>query len=191
MKTEFLNAYSKLLTSINSIKKSTENPYYKSKYADLNSIFDEVKEKITENGFVLLQNVEGSFLRTRIVHIETGEFLESTFDLVTAKPDMQQLGSAVTYARRYSLLPMLNLECEDDDANEACGIKKGGFNDLTTFEDFDKAIRSATSEKALGALWYKWKDKFAKDSEEYKKLQRTSGDTKLKLQNPNLDCEVR
>lgn len=181
MNKDFLLAYSKLLRSINAIKKETENPYFKAKYADLNSIFDEVKEKISENGFVLLQNVENMNLRTRIVHIETGEMLESVFSLVTQKLDMQQLGSAVTYARRYSLLPMLNIEVEDDDGNEACGIKKPTFNELNTVEDFEKAIRSATSEKALGALWYKWKEKFAKDSAEYQKLQALSSEIKLKL----------
>lgn len=181
MNKDFLLAYSKLLQSINAIKKDTENPFYKSKYADLNSIFDEVKEKITENGFVLLQNVENMTLRTRIVHIETGEMLESEFSLVTQKMDMQQLGSAVTYARRYSLLPMLNIETEDDDGNQACGIKKPSFDELNTVEDFEKAINGATCEKALGALWYKWKEKFAKDSPEYQKLQALSSEVKLKL----------
>ena len=181
MNKDFLIAYSKLLQSINSIKKGTENPFYKSKYADLNSIFDEIKQKIDENGFVLLQNVENLELRTRIVHIETGEMLESVFSLITQRLDMQQLGSAVTYARRYSLLPMLNIEVEDDDGNVACGIKPKGFEELNTVEDFEDAIRNAKSEKALGALWYKWKDKFSKDSEEYKKLQTLSSEIKLRL----------
>lgn len=191
MNKDFLLAYSKLLNSINSIKKESDNPYFKSKYADLNTIFEEVKEKINQCGFVLLQNVEGEVLRTRIVHIETGEMLESVFNLVTADPrNMQQLGGAVTYARRYSLLPMLNIETEDDDGNTAVGLKKD-FKELETFEDFDNAIREAKSEKALCALWYKWKDRFEKDSDEYRKLSRTSSDMKLKLQNPNLACEVR
>lgn len=181
MNKDFLLAYSKLLQSINAIKKESDNPFYKSKYADLNTIFDEVKQKISENGFVLLQNVENMNLRTRIVHIETREMLESVFSLVTDKLDMQRLGSAVTYARRYSLLPMLNIEVEDDDGNEACGIKKPTFEELNTFEDFENAIRNAKSEKALGALWYKWKEKFAKDSAEYQKLQALSSEIKLKL----------
>lgn len=190
MDKDFLKAYADLLDSVNSIKKTQDNPYYKSKYADLNAIFDEVKTKIKEKGFVLLQNVEGNILRTRIIHIETGQMLESTFDLVTAKPDMQQLGSAVTYARRYSLLPMLNIETEDDDGNLACGIKKD-FTSLETVEDFKKAILSAKSEKELGALWYKWKDKFTKDSQEYSILQKTSSDMKLKLGNPDLVVGVK
>ena len=191
MNKDFLNAYAKLLNSINCIKKDSDNPYYKSKYADLNAIFDEVKSKISENGFILLQNVESNYLRTRIIHIESGEYLESMFELLTAKPDMQQLGSAVTYARRYSLLPMLNIETEDDDGNLACGIKKPTFDELETYEQFDIAIRECKTEKSVNALWYKWKEKFGKDSEEYKKLTKTSSDMKIKLSNPNLKSEVR
>ncbi|MCH5201894.1 MAG: ERF family protein [Oscillospiraceae bacterium] len=181
MNKDFLTAYSNLLNSIKPVKKDCDNPFYKSKYADLGDIFEEIKQKIRENGFVLLQNVERQILRTRIVHIETGEMLESTFDLITAKPDMQQMGGAVTYARRYSLLPMLNIECEDDDGNAASGIKKQSFDDLNTVAEFERAICDATSEKVLGALWYKWKDKFEKDSPEYKRLQNLSTQIKSSL----------
>ena len=65
------------------------------------------------------------------------------------------------------------------------------FNELETYEDFENAIRSAKTEKTLGALWYKWKDKFDKDSEEYKKLSQTSSDMKTKLGNPDIKVEVR
>ena len=128
--------------------------------------------------------------RMKDMGIETGEKIESFMDLLTVKPDMQQLGSAVTYARRYSLLPMLNIECEDDDGNLASGKTKT-FNELETFEDFDTAIRSCKSEKAVNALWYKWREKFAIDSDEYKKLAKTSSDMKTKLSNPNLGVQVR
>lgn len=158
MNKDFLVAYDKLLSSIDSIKKKSDNPYYSSKYADLNAIFDEVKDKIRANGFILLQNVEKDILRTRIIHIETGEMLESEFELITAKPDMQQRGSAVTYARRYSLLPMLNIETEDDDGNLASGIERKKYSD-----DFKKdAIKEKTATtKAI--------NKAVKDGTEYVK----------------------
>lgn len=190
MSQEFLKALADLQDSVNKITKNEDNPFYKSKYTDLNAIFEEVKPKIREKGFILIQTVVNNVLRTELVHIETGERLESSMDLFTVKPDMQQLGSAVTYARRYSLLPMLNIECVDDDGNLASGKVKS-FNELETFEDFDTAIRSCKTEKAIGALWYKWKDKFVKDSDEYKKLSQVSSDMKTKLGNPDLKVEVR
>ena len=187
---DFLQSLAKLQDSINAVVKKEDNPYYKSKYADLNAIFDEVKSKIRENGFILIQTVHHDMLHTDLIHIETGEKLESDMDLLTATPDMQKLGSAVTYARRYSLLPLLNIETEDDDGNLACDKTKK-FEDLQTFEDFDKAIRFASSVKTLGALYYKWVEKFPKGTDEYTKLNKTSGDMKLKLQNPDCTVEVR
>lgn len=187
---EFLTALAELQDSVSKITKNADNPFFKSKYTDLNAIFEEVKPKIREKGFILIQTVVNNSLKTELVHIKTGEKLESYIDLLTIKPDMQQLGSAITYARRYSILPMLNIECEDDDGNLASGKTKS-FNDLETFEDFDIAIRSCKSEKAVNALWYKWKEKFAKDSDEYKKLTQLSSDMKLKLGNPECEVEVR
>lgn len=180
-----LQDLSELQNSVTKVVKNTENPYFKSKYADLNALFEVVKPQIKEKGFVLIQTVQRDVLHTELVHIETGEKITSDMDLLTAKPDMQQLGSAVTYARRYSLLAMLNIEVEDDDGNAASG------KEADTYEDFDKLIRACKTEKAVSALWYKWKEKFAQTSEEYKKLSKTSNDMKLKLKNPDLTVEVR
>ena len=190
MTKEFLQALANLQDSINTIIKKEDNPYFKSKYADLNSIFEEVKGKIRDNGFILIQTVQHDHLHTDLIHIETGEKLESDMDLLTASPDMQKLGSAVTYARRYSILPLLNIETEDDDGNLASGKTKT-FDDLSTLEDFDTTIRSAKSVKALGALYYKWVAKFPKGTKEYEALNKVSGDMKLKLNNPEMGVEVR
>ena len=187
---EFLIALAELQDSVSKITKNADNPFFKSKYTDLNAIFEEVKPKIREKGFILIQTVVNNSLKTELIHIKTGEKLESYIDLLTVKPDMQQLGSAITYARRYAIMPLLLIECEDDDGNLASGKVKT-FDELSTFEDFDNAIRNCKSEKAVNALWYKWKEKFSKDSEEYKKLAQTSSDIKLKLSNPEMGVEVR
>lgn len=187
---EFLTALAELQDSVSKITKNADNPFFKSKYTDLNAIFEEVKPKIREKGFILIQTVESDKLHSQLIHIETGEKIESFMDLLTVKPDMQQLGSAVTYARRYSLMPMLNIECEDDDGNLASGKTKT-FDELSTFEDFDNAIRTAKSVKALGALYYKWVAKFPKGTKEYEALNKVSGDMKLKLGNPEMEVEVR
>ena len=184
---EFLKALAELQDSVSKITKNADNPFFKSKYTDLNAIFEEVKPKIREKGFILIQTVEGEKLHSQLIHIETGEKIESFMDLLTVKPDMQQLGSAVTYARRYSLLPMLNIECEDDDGNLASGKAKS-FDEMETLDDFINAIKSAKSVKALGALYYKWSSKFSEGSDEYRKLQNLSSAVKLQLQNP--DCKV-
>ena len=187
MNKDFLQALATLQDNINTVIKKEDNPYFKSKYADLNAIFAEVKTKIRENGFILIQTVQHNYLHTELVHIETGDKLESDMDLLTVKADMQQLGSAVTYARRYSLLPLLNIETEDDDGNLASGKAKS-FDEMETLDDFINAIKSAKSVKSLGSLYYKWSAKFAEGSDEYRKLQNLSSAVKLQLQNP--DCKV-
>ena len=141
---KFLKALSDLQASITSITKNADNPYFKSKYTDLNAIFEEVKPKIAEHGFILIQTVKEGHLFSELIHIETGEKIESRMPLMTVENNMQQIGSAITYARRYSILPMLNIECEDDDGNAASG-KKVSFEDLKTFEDFSNAIEKCTS----------------------------------------------
>lgn len=188
--TSFYKALSELQASITKITKNTDNPFFKSRYSDLPAVFEEIKPKIREHGFLLLQRVVGDKLKSELIYIETGEKIESEMDLLTMKPDMQQLGSAITYARRYSILPLLNIETEDDDGNAASGKTKT-FDELETYEDFDKAIKGCKSAKQVNALWYKWKEKFTQDSEEYGKLTKTSSDMKTKLNNPDLNVEVR
>lgn len=187
---EFLQALSDLQNSITKVVKNTDNPYYKSKYADLNALFEQIKPLITQKGFVLIQVVRGNQLHTELTHLETGESICGDMDLLTVKPDMQQLGSAITYARRYSLLPLLNIETADDDGNTASGKTKT-WDELETYDDFVEAIRACTTSKQLGALYYKWRDRFSINSDEYEKLNQLSSDMKLKIENPNLNVEVR
>ena len=188
MNIEFYKALADLQASIGRVVKNTDNPYFKSHYADLNALFEQIKPLINEKGFVLVQTVVGDKLETSLIHLETRESLQSSMDLLTAKPDMQQLGSAITYARRYSLLPMLNIETVDDDGNMASGKVKT-WDELESIEDFEQAIMACTTSKQLNALWYKWKDRFGEDETE--KLRKLSSNMKLKLENPDLTVEVQ
>lgn len=187
---EFNKALSDLQAEIGQIVKNADNPYHKSKYADLNALMETVKPLLRKHGFVLVQTVNGAILKTELIHIETGESITETMDLLTKEPNMQQLGSAITYARRYSLLPLLNIETVDDDGNLASGKVKT-WDELETVDDFKQAILACVTEKQVNALWYKWKDKFAKESKEYGELTKLSGDVKLKIGNPDMKVEVR
>lgn len=190
MNIEFYKALAELQNSIGKIVKNTDNPYFKSRYADLNALFEQIKPIINEKGFVLVQTVVCDKLETTLIHLETGECLHSAMDLLTAKPDMQQLGSAITYARRYSLLPMLNIEVADDDGNLASGKTKT-WDELETYAEFVDAIKACVSTKQINALYYRWKEVFDDGTEEYEDLRKLSSDMKLKLENPDLNVEVR
>ena len=116
---------------IGSATKDATNPFFKSKYADLGSVMEACKEALNKNGIVVLQPVSNSFsfndqapvpmtfVETILLH-ESGEFI-SDIMLASVKQhnDPQAQGSAITYARRYSLQSMMFIPAEDDDAEKA------------------------------------------------------------------------
>jgi len=107
-----------------SIRKDKRNPHFKNDYASLNEVLDKVKPELNKLGVVIVQTTDiakdGSviFLRTALQDTEDDSFVESITPLVNVS-DMQKLGGAITYARRYALVSMLALEDEDDDGNTA------------------------------------------------------------------------
>ena len=104
-------------------KKDSVNPFFKSKYSDLNSVREAVIPLLNENGIVVMQpmvTIDGNeYVKTILLH-ESGELLESfTKILCKAQNDPQAYGSGVTYARRYGLQSLVCIGAEDDDANQA------------------------------------------------------------------------
>ena len=100
--------------------KTSDNPFFKSKYADLNTTLEAIEPLLLENDIIVLQPGTGEFLETVLMHI-SGQFITSSMILVIAKGTMQDAGSAVTYARRYTLQSLLGMKALDDDANIASG----------------------------------------------------------------------
>lgn len=107
---------------IENASKDATNPHFKNKYATLESVLDAVKQIANSNGVLIVQSQgkdqEGHFVETKLLH-ESGEVLDSKIYLVLEKSNMQGLGSAITYARRYSLASLFAIGQEDDDANAA------------------------------------------------------------------------
>lgn len=102
--------------------KSATNPHFRSRYADLSSVVDACMPALNSNGIAVIQPlIEGEFGRsivTRFIH-ESGETLECPIPLILGKQDMQGLGSAITYARRYGLMNLAGIAPDDDDGNAA------------------------------------------------------------------------
>jgi hypothetical protein len=125
-----INIITKLMAAradIQPIKKSGTNPHFKSKYATLEGVIEAVTEPLEKHGFLLMHRTisseHGKSITTELVH-ESGESFVTAIPLVLAKNDMQGLGSAITYARRYGIMSILNLPTEDDDGNEASKHQK-------------------------------------------------------------------
>ena len=107
---------------ITAIKKDGKNPHFKSSYATLPNILSEVKPILSELGLVVNQPILNNSVCTQITDPESGESVSGEIQLPT-NLNPQQLGSAITYYRRYLLAGMLALEIEDDDGNEATKAK--------------------------------------------------------------------
>lgn len=110
------------------VTKDASNPFFKSKYAPLESILPAIKEPLKDSGLVFIQMPsflgEGDVnrvpaLRTILIDVESGENIDETFPLVLAKQDPQGVGSAITYMRRYAIVSMLGLNCDEDDDGNA------------------------------------------------------------------------
>jgi len=103
--------------------KTSTNPHFRSKYADLSNCIEAVIDALNANGIGLMQRTyeskDGVIVETIFVH-ESGEVMEcGLLHVPAAKQDPQGYGSALTYARRYSLLAATGLAPEDDDGNSA------------------------------------------------------------------------
>jgi len=108
---------------VGAISKDSTNPFFKSKYFDINALLDEVKPLLNKHGLVLLQpltNILGRpAIRTIIADASDGKYLVDDIITMPDLQDPQKMGSCTTYYRRYSLQSALGLQAEDDDANFA------------------------------------------------------------------------
>lgn len=103
--------------------KTNTNPHFRSKYADLSACVEAVIDALNSNGIALIQQThecqDGVMVETVFVH-ESGETLSSgKLHVPATKHDAQGYGSALTYARRYSLMAACGIAPEDDDGNAA------------------------------------------------------------------------
>ena len=174
------------------IKEST-NPAFRSKYADLGNVMDACLPALNKHNIAVIQpivsDVDGRFVKTILIH-ESGETLECAVPLIVGKNDMQGLGSAITYGRRYGLMSMAGIAPEDDDGNAAAknvqssaiaqarddGVLDGLSENASPREKaeaYAKAICADFSGKGVKALdrsWDNWQKHIAKLQDSYPDL---------------------
>lgn len=123
---EIIAALLKAQAEMGNPTKGTNNPFYKSKYADLNAVREAVIPVLNKCGIVVMQpvvSIEGrNYVRTLLLH-ESGENLMSDVEILYSKQnDAQAQGSGITYARRYGLQSLVCIGADDDDGNKASGV---------------------------------------------------------------------
>lgn len=110
---------------ISVISKDAKNPHFKNTYASLKQILSEVKPVLNEVGVLITQPIKDNKVGTELSFNGTKEF---SYIELPINMNPQQLGSAITYFRRYTLASLLSLEIDDDDANTASKLNQNNQN---------------------------------------------------------------
>jgi hypothetical protein len=103
--------------------KDKVNPFFKSSYADLGSVWDAARPVLSKYGLCIMQTTEFSPDRNQVIMVTTlahisGQWVKSYLPLNPSKNDSQGMGAAITYLRRYSLSAIVGVVCDDDDDGE-------------------------------------------------------------------------
>lgn len=112
--------------AMSNAKKSSDNPFFKSKYADLAEVWDTCREPLAKNSLAIIQmpgeiDEQGNIKITTMLTHSSSQWIKSTMNIKVAKLDAQGIGSAITYGRRYALAAMVGIAQEDDDGESAVG----------------------------------------------------------------------
>lgn len=150
-------AMAKAAPNIEGAVKGKVNPAFRSKYADLASVVDAIKPHLEPHGLwfrqVLHSGERGVGVET-IIHHASGESLScGVLFLPASKQDAQGFGSAITYARRYSLMAAFGVPAEDDDGNAAAGRQEAARKPVAPPDDGETAtILDSLREAALDGM---------------------------------------
>lgn len=129
---EQLNELAKALVAAQKVLrpalKDSQNPHFKSKYADLESVMETIREPLAEHGLAVVQGMEpapdGVVVVTTLLH-ESGQWMRGKCLLKPQRNDPQGIGSCITYGRRYGAAAIVGLSQTDDDGEAASGRGEG------------------------------------------------------------------
>ena len=132
--------------------KDANNPFFRSKYADLASVVEASRPALVENGLSIVQFTEGNVLHTMLLH-SSGEWIRGHIELKPMRQvkdagwveshDPQSYGSCITYARRYAMAAITGVATEDDDSNAATGRAAGQAAEEKPPMNVDPAVVAA------------------------------------------------
>lgn len=148
---EIYKKLAKVKAKIGKISKDSTNPFFKSKYFDVNALLEHVEPLLEEQNLLLIQPVSEGNVYSIIYDIETTKEENSHIKSYLKLPELndpQKVGSAITYYRRYTLQSLLGLQAEDDDGNKASGNtnntkeNKREIKTWLTQDQFNAAMKS-------------------------------------------------
>lgn len=199
---ELATALSKAQGEMKGAIKDSANPFFKSKYADLSSVVEAIREPLAKHGLSYVQLVRehenAASVETMILHSSGEWLLCGPVSVPVTKADAQGFGSAMTYARRYSLSAAFGVAPEDDDGNAAAKAvpKKEesagkAVEQEIALEGMTPEVSKAIRNEALkiGVDFYQVGVKAALGS--YRAFEKDAGDGELEALWALLDSKVR
>jgi hypothetical protein len=148
-----MNIHEKLFEAkkeIGKISKDSTNPFFKSKYFDVNGLLEHIEPILQKHGLLLLQPILDGKVTTIIHDFENDTSYSSELQLPNIQ-DPQKIGSCISYYRRYTCQSLLGLQAEDDDGNKATKQVKEERKPSLTIEQF-QSTKNATSKQILTVL---------------------------------------
>lgn len=127
-------ALSKAQGIMRGAREDANNPFFKSKYADLTSVWEACRDCLSANGLSVTQMIDNEAERLRLVTIlmhSSGQWVRSFMPIIPKNMNAQEIGSAMTYARRYALAAIVGVCPADDDGERAMG-RQENFNNYAT-----------------------------------------------------------
>ena len=160
------------------IKKDAKNPFFKSTYASLPKIIEAITEPLAESGLALTMfPIDENSLYCLLMHT-SGQWIEATYTMKPVKDTPQDKGSCITYARRYCISSILNLQIDDimsdDDGNKASGKAEVNAERKAPIKDDGKAwLNKSTPEYDKAVKYLQGGGLVAKIKEKYKLNKET------------------
>ncbi len=158
---EIYSALSKAQEEIVGALKDSDNPFFKSKYADLASVQDAIRKPFAKNGLCasqVMEPMEGGFVLVTILGHSSGQEIVSRLPVTLTDTKPQAVGSQITYARRYALAAIAGVAQIDDDGEAAHGRVKP----VVTIPQSLRDDLEAAAESGLAGFRDAWK-KLTKD----------------------------
>lgn len=175
-------------------KRDSTNPAYRSKYADLASVWEACREALTKNGIAVVQmtrvsNDDEVIVETRLLH-SSGEWIEGELSVPVTKADAHGYGSALTYARRYSLAAAVGVAPEDDDGQAATQARPTARP--TAKETLPGAMNGAdVNREALNMMTEEEQDYLRSEATEIKKLHAAGTNVYDYVESRHFDAEQK
>lgn len=150
---ELAGALSKAQGEIKGALKDADNPFFKSKYADLASVVEAIRAPLAKHGIAYVQltvpsEKEEVQVETVLMH-ESGEWVSGIIAVPVSKADAQGYGSALTYARRYGLAAAVGVAPEDDDGNAAAKAAPKAVSKITPNAGAGDDLTAAAKSRCL------------------------------------------